>query len=59
MFLEGLSSSVVHESFRESISALNDAEDVLNATRVDPDMQYSVGNSFDAHIKACTEMTYK
>lgn len=32
---------------------------VLNATRVDPDMQYSNGNSFDGYLKACVEMTYK
>ena len=32
---------------------------VLNATRVDPDMQYSTGNSFDGYLKACVEMTYK
>ena len=34
-------------------------ETVLNATRVDPDMQYSTGNSFDGYLKACVEMTYK
>ena len=32
---------------------------VLNGTRVDPDMQYSTGNSFDGYLKACVEMTYK
>ncbi len=59
MFLESLTPAGIHEAFRLSVAALNDDPQVLNATRVDPDMQYSDENPFEAHRKACTEMTYK
>lgn len=48
----------MHESFRQTVRALNDNPILLNTTRVDTDLQYAKTDRYDAYQRICTEVQY-
>lgn len=49
----------MHESFRQTVRALNDNPILLNTTRVDTDLQYAKTDRYDAYQRICTEVQYR
>ena len=64
IFLESNKDRLVHEGFRQILSAANVQGKMndfgLNGTRIDFDTQYAEKNNlYDAYQKVCIEMQYK